>query len=219
MAVRQIALGLTTRHGMTLSESTTMAHSKPASALAYSPVAPGWEPLENGARRKTRAARPMKRVLIFNALVLAGCTKPHPASVEDTEGRVFSVKCEAEVCTLTQTDGPKAKLGRPRLHTTGRVISVCDASSVGAPPAPDACRPVVCADDRDCPALDGGKAQATCSRGSCVNPGEKLRVGDAVTLCLAGTGLGRRTAKQAERYALGLNCGNPCVVPSVCRQP
>ena len=216
MAVRKITLGLTAQRGMTSPESSTMAHPEPESALTRYAV-PNWKSLESGTR-KSGAGRSMKFALVVNALLLAACTK-NPATVRDTEGRVFSVKCEVEACTLTQTDGPKAKLGRPRLHTTGRVISVCDASSVGAPPAPDACRPVVCADDRDCPALDGGKAQATCSRGSCVNPGEKLRVGDAVTLCLAGTGLGRRTAKQAERYALGLNCGNPCVVPSVCRQP
>ncbi len=159
----------------------------------------------------------VKPLWMLVTVTLAGCNQT-PSTLEDTEGRVFSVKCEGEACALTQTDGRKAKLGRPRLHTTGHVVSVCDVAGVRTTPAPDACRPIVCGEDRDCPALDGGKGQATCSRGLCINPGEKLRVVDAVTLCLAGTGLGRRTAKQAERYALGLNCGKPCVVPAACRQ-
>jgi hypothetical protein len=37
-------------------------------------------------------------------------------------------------------------------------------------------------------------------------------------LCLAGTGLGHAEAKQVERYALGLNCGAPCVVPKPCER-
>ena len=160
----------------------------------------------------------MMRILFAAPLVFVACNQS-PATIADTEGRLFSVKCEAANCTLAQTDGPKAKFGRSRLDVSRHIVSVCDATSESSPLAPDACRPIVCGEDRDCPALDGGKGQATCSRGLCINPGEKLRVGDAVTLCLAGTGLGRRTAKQAERYALGLNCGNPCVVPSACRQP
>jgi hypothetical protein len=38
-------------------------------------------------------------------------------------------------------------------------------------------------------------------------------------LCLAGTGLGRETPAQVERYALALNCGNPCRIPTPCAQP
>lgn len=160
----------------------------------------------------------MRRDAFFAAFVAAVACNQTPSTLGDTEGRVFSVQYDdGGACTLTQTDGPRASAGRPRLHTTGHVMSVCDATSATAPPSPDACRPIVCNDDRDCPALDGGKAQATCNRGLCANPGEKLRVGDAVTLCLAGTGLGRRTAEQAERYALGLNCGSPCRVPAACR--
>jgi hypothetical protein len=38
-------------------------------------------------------------------------------------------------------------------------------------------------------------------------------------LCLSGTGLGRETPAQIERYALALNCGSPCKIPAPCAQP
>jgi len=65
----------------------------------------------------------------------------------------------------------------------------------------------------------GGDVRATCLAELCIDPVKKISTADAIMLCLAGTGLGRNTGRQAERYALGLNCGDPCVVPSACRQP
>ena len=38
-------------------------------------------------------------------------------------------------------------------------------------------------------------------------------------LCLSGTGLGRETPRQIERYALALNCGKPCPCPRLVRSP
>ena len=158
----------------------------------------------------------MKRAFLAMALALLACERS-PTTIQDTEGRVFSMTCKGDTCTLTQTDGPKSGAARHQLLTNTRVIAICDASNPGIAPPPDSCRPVACSTDRDCPLLDNEKAQATCKRSVCTNPGKKLRVNDAVGLCLAGTGIGHRTAKQAERYALGLSCGSPCVVPAACR--
>jgi hypothetical protein len=58
-----------------------------------------------------------------------------------------------------------------------------------------------------------------CLNHHCGDAAEPLGVQDAIMLCLAGTGLGRKTAAQIERYALALNCGSPCTVPAPCPQP
>jgi hypothetical protein len=55
--------------------------------------------------------------------------------------------------------------------------------------------------------------------GLCTEPSQPLGVTDAVMLCLAGTGTGHGSAQQAERFAMALNCGEPCRIPSPCRQP
>ena len=106
--------------------------------------------------------------------------------------------------------------------TPSRLVAVCDVkagSSASQAPPPDACRPIVCESDENCPMLADGVVRATCLGKLCVEPVAKIRTADAIMLCLAGTGLGRSTGQQAERYALGLNCGSPCKVPTACRQP
>ena len=163
--------------------------------------------------RRGRRAKRWIVVALFAHLVAC---EQSPTTLKDTEGRTFSLRCQDGGCTVTQTSGPEGR-GKPRLHATGHVLSVCD--DLGTPPAPEACRPLICAVNDDCPVPLGEPSEVTCSRGLCVNSSQELRTSDSVTLCLAGTGLGRRTAEQAERYALGLNCGQPCVVPSACQQP
>jgi hypothetical protein len=58
-----------------------------------------------------------------------------------------------------------------------------------------------------------------CLHHRCSDPAAALSVQDSIMLCLAGTGLGRETPAQIERYALALNCGSPCTVPAPCQQP
>ena len=160
----------------------------------------------------------MNRMLLAMPLVAFACAKT-PRTLEDTEGRVFETTCKENVCSLAQRAGPKSGAARHQLLTSSRVIAICDAVGVATTPALVGCRPVICESDANCPMLEDGPTQATCKRKVCVNPAANLRVQDSVALCLAGTGIGRRTGEQAERYALGLNCGDPCRVPAACRHP
>lgn len=175
-----------------------------------------------------RAMRVTVACALLLALVTVACEKPAPPQeLKDTEGRVFDATCEENRCALAQRSGPIAKTKGTvhRLVTPSRLVAVCDVqpeasggSGETAPP-PDACRPIVCESDENCPPLTAGVARSTCNGGFCVEPLGEIRTADAIMLCLAGTGLGRSTSQQAERYALGLNCGDPCKVPTTCRQP
>jgi hypothetical protein len=156
-------------------------------------------------------------VAILAGLGLWGCKSERKLSLEDAEGRHFSAVCPPEAaCTLTQTKGPG---GQPvSLLARGRLIAVCPSSDAGAEPASGECRALMCADDDACPPSEG-LDHGTCVNGLCVEPAHELIADDSVMLCLAGTGLGRSTPEQVERFALGLNCGSPCRVARICRQP
>ncbi len=161
------------------------------------------------------------RVVSLVSLVSLGCEKPTTQQLTDTEGRVFDSSCQDGRCSLTQRSGPVAKIpgAVPRIMTPSRLLAVCDVKPGTASAPPDACRPLVCESDENCPVVASGSVRATCIGNLCVEPLGEIRAADSIMLCLAGTGLGRSTGRQAERYALGLNCGNPCKVPSTCRQP
>jgi hypothetical protein len=100
----------------------------------------------------------------------------------------------------------------------GRLVGICDVKEAEPPRGPYDCRTLSCQDDKDCPPLHD-MADGQCVHGHCSDPAEALGVQDAVMLCLAGTGLGRETPAQIERYALALNCGTPCQIPAPCAQP
>jgi len=76
----------------------------------------------------------------------------------------------------------------------------------------------VCSGDANCPPAHGSK-DGHCVNGLCVEPSGELNTDDAVMLCLAGTGLGKDSPEQVSRFAMALNCGSPCKIPAVCRQP
>jgi len=124
---------------------------------------------------------------------------------------------QAEVTRLELSPAPESS-GHFQVRRTGYLVAAC--------PAPDApleapitqCRALVCRADGDCPPAHGLK-QGTCINGLCVEPSHNINAEDAIVLCLAGTGAGYGSPQQVERFALGLNCGQPCRVPSPCRQP
>lgn len=153
-------------------------------------------------------------------LLAAACTKP-TGLARDTEGRGFELRCAPDAsCKLTQTSGPSRSGRTLRLAPPGRVLAVCEVTDDAdeTPPPPEDCRALVCETERDCPPLpSGGTPQ--CVKGLCSDLLRPLTVRDAVMLCLAGMGLGRDGDAQMERYALGLHCGQPCRVPTQCRQP
>lgn len=159
--------------------------------------------------------------LVLGLVVLAavtqflGCSRASRYRLSDTEGRRFDAKCAAETgCTLTETDGTRAN-GRTVLRALGRLVAACDVTTGEEPESAAECRALVCTGDDQCPPAPNVVASA-CIDGTCSDPSRETGTADAVILCLAGTGLGRRTPRQIERYALGLNCGKPCRVPAIC---
>ena len=140
--------------------------------------------------------------------------------MHDTEGRTFEATCPKDGrCKLSQKSGPKsAEKPAQTLLTGGRLVGICDVKDGEAPQGPFDCRPLGCESDADCPPLHGMK-DGQCLHARCSDPAEAVSVQDSVMLCLAGTGLGRDTPAQIDRYALALNCGTPCTVPAPCQQP
>jgi hypothetical protein len=148
-----------------------------------------------------------------------GCQKSGPRLLHDTEGRSFEATCPADgPCKLQQKSGPRrAEKPAQTLLLKGRLVGICDVNEGAAPDGPFDCRPLSCESDSDCPPLHDMK-NGQCVHQRCSDPGEALSAQDAIMLCLAGTGLGRQSAAQIERYALALNCGTPCRVPAPCQQ-
>lgn len=121
---------------------------------------------------------------------------------------------------MTQTSGDRRPGNKTAfaLVRVGRLVGICDVVPGQAPETPADCRALVCQSDADCPPGHGLK-DGQCLNALCTDPSQALVPEDSVMLCLAGSGLGNEQARQIERYALGLNCGTPCRVPSPCRQP
>lgn len=153
-------------------------------------------------------------------LLAVGCQKSGTRLLRDTEGRKFEATCTGQgSCTFSQKSGPQ-RIEKPTqaLLSGSRLVGICDVKE-GAPlEAPFDCRPLNCQSDADCPPLHGMK-DGQCLNGHCSDPAEALGVQDSIMLCLSGTGLGRETPAQIERYALALNCGTPCKIPAPCAQP
>jgi hypothetical protein len=152
-------------------------------------------------------------------LTLLGCQKG-PRQLRDTEGRTFLATCGREGdCKLEQKTGPKRnEMPAQSLLRTGRLVGVCDVKNGQEPQGAFDCRPLTCESDEDCPPGHGMK-DGQCLNQRCSDPAQEIGVQDSVMLCLSGSGLGRETPRQIERYALGLNCGSPCRVPAPCPQP
>jgi hypothetical protein len=104
------------------------------------------------------------------------------------------------------------------LRSPGRLVGICTAAAGAEPQSPAHCRAIVCTADSACPPAEG-MDRGQCVNGLCTEPAHPIGVADAVMLCLAETGIGRETPRQVERYAMALNCGTPCRIPSPCRQP
>lgn len=165
---------------------------------------------------------PVRR--LFNVamlLMLAGaCSKGAQRTLRDSEGRSFSAICGSEGrCRIEQQTGSR-RAGMPAstLLATGRLIGICDVKRASDQPETHDCRPLICESDADCPPAHGMR-DGQCLNRRCSDPAEAISVKDSILLCLAGTGLGRDTPAQVQRYALALNCGTPCRVPTPCQKP
>jgi hypothetical protein len=154
------------------------------------------------------------------ALLGLGCEGKGARLIKDSEGRSFEATCPKEKpCQFAQKSGPQ-RVEKPEqaLLLGSRLVGICDVATGQPPQGPYDCRPLTCHADADCPPLHGMK-DGQCLNHHCSDAAEAVGVQDAIMLCLAGTGLGRESAEQIERYALALNCGQPCTVPKPCQQP
>ena len=183
-------------------------------------------------RRPVPRARLIGCVLLVSGSVASvGCSRSQlKITVRDTEDRSFQLVCpEPGKCELSSSLQPKPSGqggdgARPGfvLHQTSRLYAACDVWLEGSGSfstnAAD-CRALVCKSDADCPPAKG-LSHGSCTSGLCIEPSGAIAAEDAVVLCLAGTGApGISSTRQIERVALGSNCGTPCRVPAVCRQP
>jgi hypothetical protein len=139
-------------------------------------------------------------------------------TLHDTERREFSARLNDSVVTeVIQSHAPDSA-NHFEIRHTGYLVGVCPQQANSAVAAVTQCRALVCEADSQCPPAHGLK-QGTCVNGLCIEPSQSLVADDAIMLCLSGTGAGYASPVQVERFALGLNCGMPCKVPSPCRQP
>lgn len=145
------------------------------------------------------------------------CRRGESLELKDTEGRRFTARLRGgEIVRVTQATASQSD-DSFTLDRDGYLVGVCPtAASAGLSMAQ--CRGLICQGHQDCPPAHGLK-QGTCINGLCIEPAHAIGPKDAVMLCLAGTGIGRSTPVQTERFALGLNCGQPCKVPAPCQQP
>lgn len=164
-------------------------------------------------------SQPWRLSTLLTVCLIFGCENG-PRQLRDTEGRTFEATCPKDApCKLVQKSGlRRAEKPDQSLLVGGRLVGLCDVQPGAAPQGPFDCRPLGCESDRDCPPLHGMK-DGQCLNRRCSDPAEPIGVQDSIMLCLAGTGLGRETPAQIERYALALNCGTPCAVPAPCQQP
>jgi hypothetical protein len=156
--------------------------------------------------------------LSLGLICLGACQKPG-RELRDSEGRTFSFSCKSEDdCSLKQKSGAQ-RVEKPAqaLLLGSRLVGLCDVKEGEAPQGPYDCRPLLCKSDEECPPAHGMK-DGQCLNGRCSDPAEAVGVQDSIMLCLSGTGLGRESAAQVERYALALNCGKPCKIPAPCPQ-
>jgi hypothetical protein len=158
-------------------------------------------------------------LIAATALCLASCHDSGERRLKDTEGRSFKVECEGRQCAVKRLgESSKDETAHVMLSDSGRLVGACNVESPNAEPRDWDCRALECEGANDCPPLHG-LSEGECLNGLCIDPANPLGPADAVMLCLAGTGLGRKAPMQVERYALALNCGNPCRIPKPCRQP
>jgi hypothetical protein len=178
----------------------------------------------HGAMADTLTSNPTLKIseticaIVAIAVCASACSRPETVQLKDTEGRGFTASLkDSQVVTLKKNEPPNRD--EPfTIERKGYLVGVCPGSAASAELPIAQCRSLVCRADQDCPPAHGLK-QGTCINGLCIEPSNSIGPDDAIMLCLAGTGVGDSSPSQIERFALGLNCGEPCKVPTPCKQP
>ncbi|MBI5538114.1 MAG: hypothetical protein HY898_35660 [Deltaproteobacteria bacterium] len=182
-------------------------------------------------RREILSVRGALALVTATSLLSIHCSRNQPRiALKDTEGRTFTLTCsQPDKCEITSSQVPTPSSTAPDgarpgfvLHQASRLYAVCDVWLQGTGSSstnPGDCRALVCTTDADCPPAQG-MSHGSCTNQLCIEPTGAIASEDAVLLCLSGTGPpSASNTKQVERFALGSNCGTPCRVPVVCRQP
>jgi len=158
------------------------------------------------------------RAIAIVVVCASACSRAETVQLKDTEGRRFTASLkESQVVNVTKNEPPNRD--EPfTIERKGYLVAVCSGSTTSAEVPIAQCRGLVCRADQECPPAHGLK-QGTCLNGLCIEPSNSIGPDDAIMLCLAGTGVGDSLPSQIERFALGLNCGEPCKVPTPCKQP
>ncbi len=167
-------------------------------------------------------------MIAVSIAVFGACAKPTALALRDTENRPFKATCNEGECALEGSSPATPSASKPEgatasyvLHHASRLYAVCDVWAQGSRSftiSPIDCRPLACENDTQCPVAKG-LSRGACTNGLCIEPTGALSSEDAGLLCLVGAGAPSGSSKQVERYSLGSNCGSPCMVPTVCRQP
>lgn len=158
------------------------------------------------------------RAIATIAICASACSRTETIQLKDTEGRGFIAWLkESQVVRVTKNEPPNRD-EQFTIERKGYLVAVCPGSATSAEVPIAQCRGLVCRADQECPPAHGLK-QGTCINGLCIEPSNAIGPDDAIMLCLAGTGVGDSLPSQIERFALGLNCGEPCKVPTPCKQP
>ncbi len=158
------------------------------------------------------------RSALWFAAIAVACSRPEVLQLRDTEGRKFTAQVKQDEVVQLSSSDVSSRSDSFVLQRKGYLVAICPESSQMSTTAIGDCRGLICTGDYDCPPAHGLK-MGTCINGLCVEPSQTINSDDAIMLCLAGTGIGRSSTLQVDRFALGLNCGQPCRVPSPCRQP
>lgn len=184
--------------------------------------------------------RPQSRHLagVALAVLLGGCGRGNPDTVQDTTGAMFGWHCtEDDGCEITEISEtpPPASCGESEVfyaYIASRLVHICSAAST-----PESsrfwttehslCRPMKCASDDACPIWE--ERPYACVSGLCQLPEVALDGLDVVGLCLADTPRGNDCAtafndpKAQQAQALAeASCdasGQQCAVPTECQQP
>jgi len=185
--------------------------------------------------------------LALVALTCCACAPAleNPDVVHDSTGLEFGWSCtDSQFCQIgsgpssLDFEPPSCSGGRTWGAFWGRFYEVCIAcliDDVGWSAAPEDCRPLACASDRDCPEfITGGRLDAyECADGLCQNvdqsrhPRDVLRPRNAQTLCYAPVPRAETVRFDApavvtRREALDAECpldAASCELPAACAWP
>lgn len=184
--------------------------------------------------RSGRLSSVRARLALASLLLLptsaGSCVGQAPPSLEDSRGVRVEWACSGRTCEVTGSSVPPPTCtALPDIDLfvlgAGAIAMLCGASVVGRTFElhEESCRPIVCADEGDCPQWDDRRYG--CDAGTCTTTTRAPDMLDVTTACLATVdrpptcvATGADPATQAAlTNADGACSGSACTIPEVCR--